>query len=151
MSFKRLCAPALLAAAALGGCATVTDSNEQDMLVRAVIGEREVSGVACTLSNPAGRWFVVAPGRVTVRKSVEPLRIDCNKDGVGTAGGEVASHFAAANMVGNAVASAGLGYFIDRHYGSGFDYPLVLMVVLRGGAPAAADAAPAGFPANQVY
>jgi hypothetical protein len=150
MSYKRLCALAPLAAA-LGGCATVTDSNEQEMLVRAVIGEREVSGVACTLSNPAGRWFVVAPGRVTVRKSVEPLRIDCAKEGVGSAGGEVASHFGAANMMGNAVATAGLGYFVDRHYGSGFDYPLVLMVVLRGAGPAAAQAAPAAAPPNQVY
>jgi hypothetical protein len=150
MSFKRLCALAPLAAA-LCGCATVTDSNEQEMLVRAVIDAREVSGVACTLSNPAGRWFVVAPGRVTIRKSVEPLHIDCHKDGAGSARGEVASHFGAVNMLGNAVASAGLGYFVDRHYGSGFDYPLVLMVVLRGDRPAAPETAPAAAPSNQVY
>jgi hypothetical protein len=150
MSLKRLCALAPLAAA-LAGCATVTDSNEQEMLVRAMLDEREVAGVACVLSNPAGRWVVVAPGRVTIRKSAEPLHIDCNKQGVGAAGGVVASHFSAANMVGNAVASAGLGYFVDRHYGSGFDYPLVLMVVLRGPAPGAPEAAPDAAPINQIY
>jgi hypothetical protein len=149
MSLKRLCALAPLAAA-LSGCATVTDSNEQEMLVRAVLDEREVAGVACVLSNPAGRWLVVAPGRVTIRKNADPLRIDCNKQGVGSAGGQVASHFSAVNMAGNAVASAGLGYFVDRHYGAGFDYPLVLVVVLHGAAAGAPEAAPAA-PVNQMY
>jgi hypothetical protein len=153
MSFNRTRALAPLAAlmAALSGCATLTDSNQQEMLVRAVLDEREVTGVACVLSNPAGRWFVVAPGRVTIRKSVDALRIDCSKEGVGSAGGMVASHFGAASMMGNAVASAGLGYFVDRHTGAGFDYPLVLVVPMRRIAgPAAPEAAPAAAP-NLLY
>jgi hypothetical protein len=139
----RALAPLSALAATLSGCATLTDSTQQEMLVRAVIEDREVSGVACVLSNPAGRWFVVAPGRVTIQKSVEDLRIDCKKDGAGTASGVVASRFGAANMVGNAVATAGLGYFVDRYSGAGFDYPLVLMVVLkRAPAPAPTGVAP---------
>jgi hypothetical protein len=152
MSFKRLRALAPLAAlaAALSGCATLTDSNQQEMLVRAALGEREVSGVACVLSNPAGRWFVVAPGRVTIHKSAEALRIDCAKEGVGSASGVVAPHFSAANMMGNAVASAGLGYYVDRYYGAGFDYPLVMMVLLRAAPVASAPGALPGT-ATPVY
>jgi hypothetical protein len=152
MSFKRLRALAPLAAlaAALSGCATITDSNQQEMLVRAVLDGREVSAVACVLSNPAGRWFVVAPGRVTIRKSVDALSIDCRKEGVGSANGVVASHFSAANMMGNAVASAGLGYFVDRYYGSGFDYPQELVVLLRA-APAARTPGELPATATPVY
>ncbi|MDB5755349.1 MAG: hypothetical protein JWR56_1777 [Massilia sp.] len=153
MNFKRIraLAPLSALAAALSGCATLTDSTQQEMLVRAVVEDREVSGVACLLSNDAGRWFVVAPGRVTIQKSVEDLRIDCKKDGVGTASGVVASRFGAANMIGNAVASAGLGYFVDRYSGAGFDYPLVLMVVLRRAPSAPAPAGAASGAPTPVY
>jgi hypothetical protein len=152
MSFKRLrsLAPLAALAAALSGCATLTDSNQQEMLVRAVLDDREVSGVGCVLSNPAGRWYVLAPGRVTIKKSVDALSIDCRKEGVGSAGGVVASHFSVANMMGNAVASAGLGYYVDRYYGSGFDYPFELMVLLRRTAGPASEAAPAAA-SNPLY
>jgi hypothetical protein len=148
MIFKRIRALAPLAAlgAALSGCATLTDTDQQEVLVRAILDHREVSGVGCVLSNPAGRWFVTAPGRVTIRKSVDDLHIDCKKEGVGMASEVVASHFGAANMMGNAVVSAGLGYFVDRRSGAGFDYPLVLTVLMRrtpgGGVPEPAPGTP---------
>ena len=53
--------------------------------MRAILDHREVAGVGCVLSNQAGRWFVTAPGRVTIRKSVGDLAVDCKKDGVGAA------------------------------------------------------------------
>ncbi len=141
---------ACAAAAALQGCATVFDTNEQQLEVRAVLDHREVGGVGCVLTNPAGRWFVVAPGRVTVRKSRSPLVVDCNKQGVGAASEIVDSKFGMVKLVGNAVATAGLGYLVDRETGAGFDYPATLTVLMRRGAPDTRDdERPAA--GNQVY
>lgn len=126
---------ACVAAAALQGCATVFDTNEQEIHVRAVLEHREVAGVGCVLSNQAGRWFVMAPGRVTVRKSVYPLVVDCKKAGVGAANETVDSHFGIVKLVGNFVASGGWGYLVDRDSGAGFDYPVTLTVLMRRAAP----------------
>lgn len=153
MSFTPTRAGALLAAialSALSGCATLTDSNQQEILVRAILDHREVAGVGCVLSNQAGRWFVTAPGRVTVRKSFGDLQVDCSKQGVGAAREAVASRFGTANLMGNAVSSAGLGYFVDRHSGAGFDYPIALTVLMRP-APGAGDAAPSAGAASVMY
>ncbi|MDL2358429.1 MAG: hypothetical protein QFF03_24540 [Pseudomonadota bacterium] len=144
-------AAALLAAAAMSGCATLTDSNQQEVLVRAVLDHHEVSGVGCVLSNQAGRWFVMAPGRVTIRKSVDDLAIDCKKDGVGATREAVASHVSTANLIGNVALSAGLGYYVDRHSGAGFDYPLTLTVILRPLAGARAPDAEPGGAATPLY
>jgi hypothetical protein len=134
MSFKRTGAAALLAAtavAALQGCATLLDSNQQEVAVRAILDHREVAGVGCVLSNKEGRWFVTAPGRVTIRKSVDDLSVDCQKEGVGAANELVASRFGTANLIGNALVSGGLGYYVDQHSGAGFDYPVTLTVLMR--------------------
>jgi hypothetical protein len=121
----------LLAGASLQGCATLTGSNQQEVAVHAILDHREVSGVGCVLSNPAGRWFVTAPGLVTIRRSEGQLAIDCKKEGVGAAREVVASEFGTEKLIGNAVVSAGLGYFVDRRTGAGFDYPATLTVVMR--------------------
>ena len=146
-------AVAMLAAAALQGCATLTGSNQQQVAVHAILDYREVSGVGCVLSNPAGRWFVTAPGLVTIRKSDGQLAIDCKKDGVGAAREVVASRFGTGELIGNAVVSAGMGYFVDRRSGAGFDYPATLTVMLRHltTAPATLDAAGERSAGTPVY
>ncbi|MFC0131649.1 hypothetical protein [Massilia eurypsychrophila] len=141
---------ACVAAAALQGCATVFDTNEQEIAVRAVLDHREVGGVGCVLSNKAGRWFVMAPGRVTVRKSVYPLVVDCKKEGVGAASETVDSHFGIIKLVGNFVASGGWGYLVDRDSGAGFDYPVTLTVLMRRAVPNTQDEEQPGA-SNQVY
>jgi hypothetical protein len=128
MGFKRTSCIVLLAS--LAGCATLTDSTEQEVEVRAVLDHREIAGVGCILSNNAGRWFVTAPGRVTVHKSRGALSVDCGKDGVGSGGEVVASRFGTGALIGNAV-SGGLGYLVDRRTGAGFDYPVTLTVLMR--------------------
>ena len=133
----------LLAAASLQGCATLTGSNQQQVAVHAILDYREVSGVGCVLSNSAGRWFVTAPGLVTIRRSEGPLAIDCKKDGVGAAREVVASRFGTGKLIGNAVVSAGLGYYVDRRSGAGFDYPATLTVMLQ---PVAATPGSLGSP-----
>ncbi len=153
MSLKRTGVLALLAAtaiAALPGCATLTDSNQQEVTVRAILEHREVVGVGCLLSNKTGRWFVTAPGRVTIQKSVDELSIDCRKAGVGAASEVVASRFGTGNLIGNAVVSGGLGYLVDRRSGAGFDYPVTLTVLLRRPVEAG-EPEPAIDAGNAVY
>jgi len=125
---------AALPLALLAACGTVLDAPHQVVVVQAVQNHQEVFGVGCVLSNDVGRWFVTAPGRVTVRKSHAPLRVDCRKDGVGSAYERVASK-ENGTLWGNIVFTAGIGYAVDRHTGQGFDYPSVLTVLMHAGPP----------------
>lgn len=119
------------AAFALSGCATITDSTQQEVEVRTVLDHREVGGIGCVLSNKNGRWFVTTPGRVLVRKSDDALTFDCSKQGVGSSVENVASQYGTGKMIGNAVISGGLGYYMDRRSGAGFDYPSVVTVLMQ--------------------
>jgi hypothetical protein len=131
-----LCASGALLAA--GGCATLGDDNRQQQLeIHTILDHREVAGVGCVLSNDAGRWFVVAPGRVTVARSQHPLTIDCARRGSGDAVEQVSSRFDTNKLIGNVVISAGAGYLVDKHSGAGFAYPATLTVLLQ--APQAAN------------
>lgn len=122
---------ALLLVAALSGCATVTEPATQTILVQAVEGNRPVANVGCLLANDAGRWYVIAPGRVKVAKRAYPLSVDCKKEG-GSAGYEViASRANAAALWGNAVVTAGVGYLVDRNTGAGHDYPDTITIVMK--------------------
>jgi hypothetical protein len=128
-SFKNYLLAAL--SAALGGCATMTDSTAQLVELHAIADNREVAGVGCMLANDAGRWFVVAPGRVTIDRSAGPLAIDCAKQDVGSSRELVDSRFDTGKLIGNVVLSGGLGYLVDHHSGAGFAYPATLTVILQ--------------------
>ena len=137
---------------ALAGCATVSESHEQGLMVRTIQDNREIGGVGCVLTNDAGRWFVVSPGHVTVTKSAGNLFIDCKK-GVVSAGQErFASRANTTATVGNAVATLGLGYLLDKRTGAGFDYPETLTVLMQGtGRRAAAEYEGQESASNVVY
>ena len=123
---------ALAMLAALAGCATVSESHEQTLMVHTNQYNREIGGVGCVLTNDAGRWFVVSPGHVTVTKSAGNLFVDCKK-GVVSAGQErFASRANSSATIGNAVTTLGLGYLLDKRTGAGFDYPETLTVLMRG-------------------
>ncbi|HEU5434982.1 MAG TPA: hypothetical protein VFU95_01085 [Telluria sp.] len=126
-----ICPLLLCAACSLAGCATVTDATDQLVEVRTVLDHREVGGVGCILSNKNGRWFVTTPGRVLVRKSADSLNFDCGKPGVGASLENVASQYSNGKLIGNAVISGGLGYYLDRRTGAGFDYPAVVTVLMQ--------------------
>ncbi len=121
------------ALALLAGCATLTESTQQMVLLQTIVDNREVAGVGCILSNKAGRWFVTSPGRVLIKKSAGDLSVDCRRDELGVASELVASK-ENASLWGNLVLSAGLGYFVDRNTGAGFDYPSTLTVILHAAA-----------------
>lgn len=120
---------AVLGIAALAGCATMTESDEQYVVMMTVLDHQQVAGIGCVLSNDRGRWFVTSPGRVQIRKSTQPLTVDCRKDDV-SAHDEIGPHQNASRW-GNILLTAGAGQLIDRQTGAGFDYPQTLTVILR--------------------
>jgi hypothetical protein len=136
--------------AALGGCATLTeDSTDQLLEVHAVQDNREIAGVGCVLSNELGRWFVVAPGRITVARYPQPLTIDCAREGVGRAVEVAQSRYDTHDLIGTVLATGGLGYLVDSHSGAGFAYPPVLTVVIPKAREQ--DAALSGAPGNNIF
>jgi hypothetical protein len=126
----------------------------QQLEVHTILGHREVTGVGCVLSNAAGRWFVVAPGRVTVERSRSPLTIDCARDGTGSAR-EVADAHATAffdtdRLIGNIIVSAGGDGYVNPYDGSGVAYQSTLTVLMRPALPRAA-AGDSAAPGNVVF
>ncbi len=143
---------ALALVGALGGCATISESPTQRLEIHAIQDHKEIAGVGCVITNDAGRWFVTAPGRVTVKRSAGNLFVDCRK-GTDIAGQErFASRPNSSAMIGN-VATAGLGYLLDKKTGAGFDYPEVLTVLMKAARPLAAPGQPLpqAAPGNVVY
>jgi hypothetical protein len=116
----------------LAGCATLTESTGQDVLVQTILDNHALPGAGCVLYNDMGKWFVTTPARVTIRRSAAPLRIDCRKDGGDWAYEKVESKVNA-TLWGNVVLTAGAGYFVDRNTGAGFDYPSTLTVTMHKG------------------
>jgi hypothetical protein len=115
----------------LSGCATLSESSQQQLELHAVLDYQEVGGVGCVLSNDMGRWFVVLPNRVTVTRSTRPLTVSCKKDGLAVARESLGSRADTASLIGNVVISAGLGLLVDRHSGAGYAYPANYTVLLQ--------------------
>lgn len=137
MHFRSVAArPVLLASllapllAVLAGCASLSEPTDQSVLVQTVLDHREIAGVGCVLYNDAGKWFVTTPGRVRLRKSASPLRIDCKQQGTGWAYERVDPR-PNANLWGNLILTGGIGYFIDQNTGAGYDFPATLTVIMR--------------------
>ena len=118
-----------MAILALTGCASITGSKLQPISVQTIQDNKEVSGVGCTLTNDAGKWFVTTPGSVTVQKSTGDMAVDCKKDGL--AGTESMVSKSNGGVWGNILAGGPIGYVVDRNTGAGFDYPNSVTVVLR--------------------
>jgi hypothetical protein len=141
-------AASILLAMGLGGCATLLESNQQELMVQAIEDNKELVNVGCVLSNAAGRWFVTAPGRVMVTKSTGDLAVDCKKADVSSGGDVLVSKLNNVGLWGNVVLTAGLGYLVDKRTGSGFEYPATVTVIMRR-TPQPVVATPPG--GNVVY
>ena len=140
LSFRTASAFALCAA--MAGCVTApAEPTTQQLEIHTILDHREVTGVGCVLSNAAGRWFVVAPGRVTVERSRSPLTIDCARDGAGSAVEVTRAHdtslFDTGRLVGRIVARVA-GSHKDPYASSGVAYESTLTVLMQP--PAAQDA-----------
>ena len=126
---KRVGALAMLAV--LAGCATVSESHQQHLMVRTIENNREIGGAGCVLTNDAGRWFVTAPGHVTISKSAGNLFVDCRKGTISAGQERFASRPNASVTIGNVVTTAGLGYLMDKKTGAGFNYPDTLTILKK--------------------
>ncbi|MBV6319888.1 hypothetical protein [Duganella violaceipulchra] len=146
--YFRPVAAALVLPALIAGCASLTESTQQNVLVQTVLDHREIAGVGCVLYNDVGKWFVTTPARITLRKSAGALRIDCQKEGTGWAYEKVDSKVDG-NLWGNLALTAGVGYFIDKNTGAGYDYPATLTVVMH--ADAQRDGLPPPAPGVTLY
>lgn len=111
------------------GCASVTGSKLQPLSVQTIQDGKEVSGVGCTLTNDAGKWFVTTPGSVTVQKSTADMAVDCTKDDL--RGRENIISKSNGAVWGNIILGGGIGYIVDRNTGAGFDYPNTVTVILN--------------------
>lgn len=125
-----------IAALALTGCASITGKQLQPLTVTTIHDNQEVAGVACTLSNDAGTWFVTTPATATVHKSTAALIIDCKRDTL--VGNSRIESSANGSVWGNVLLGGGIGYIVDRQTGAGFDYPNTSVVTMRlvGSSPA---------------
>jgi hypothetical protein len=133
----RSAASALLIVLLAGGCATLTESRQETVMVQTVLDNREMIGAGCVLSNDAGKWFVTTPGPLIIRKSAAPLRVDCRKEGMAWADEKIEAKVNG-SLWGNVVLTAGIGYLVDRNTGAGFDYPATLTIEMHREAAAPA-------------
>ena len=62
----------------IAGCATLTNDAHQPVEFK-VIG-CETQEVSCTATNKRGRWDFYPPDTVMIRRSDDPLRINCNSN-----------------------------------------------------------------------
>ena len=124
---------AMMLLTGLAGCATMTGSTEQMVLVQTIFDNRQLAGAGCILSNDMGKWFVTTPGRIMIRKSQAPLKVDCKKSGSPAV--VMDNQFDATVNGGsawsNAIFTLGVGYFVDRDTGAAYDYPSTLTVIMQ--------------------
>lgn len=136
---------AMMLLSGLAGCATMTGSTEQMVLVQTIFDNRQLAGAGCILSNDMGKWFVTTPGRIMIRKSQAPLKVDCKKSGSPAV--VMDNQFDATVNGGsawsNVIFTLGVGYFVDRDTGAAYDYPSTLTVIMQDPARLAPPAPPA--------
>jgi len=148
-NFYSRIACALAPTAFVAGCVITPTTTTQQLELHAILDHREVAGIGCVLSNSAGRWFVVAPGRITVERTRDPLNVDCAREGAGSAREQVAaradSRFDTDRLIGNLIVRTPLDAYFDRNAGAGVAYPSTITVLMRpahggeGGTGAAPD------------
>ena len=117
----------LVAAMALGGCASIIEGTSQEILVNT-----NPPGASCTLlreGQPIGT-INPTPGSVLIKKTKYDMTIVCDRPGFAQA--TYINHSGAAGAtVGNIVLGGGIGWAIDSASGSDnkYDSPVNLTMV----------------------
>jgi hypothetical protein len=117
-------------AAALTGCASITGSEMQSVLVstRTKMGDA-VEKAECTLQSPRGLWKVTTPSSVMIVRDSEDIQVDCRKDGQSPGLAKLVSR-AHGGMFGNIIFGGGIGAIIDHSKGTGYEYPNKVVVIM---------------------
>ena len=105
------------------GCATITGSESQSIMV-ATVDEAggAVAGAECRLTNNNGSWNLKSPGTASVRKSHDDLLVRCEIEERLPGTARVVSRMNA-GMVGNVIFGGVVGVAIDHTRGTAYDYP----------------------------
>lgn len=112
-----------------GGCATITGSESQNILVATHDDTGSaVAGADCKLSNNNGSWSLKSPGAANVRKSSEDLLVRCEMEERAPGTARVVSKMNV-GMVGNVIFGGAVGAIIDHTRGTAYDYPSHVRVV----------------------
>ena len=113
----------IVAAALVAGCASVTRDLDQPIGLTAPGCSKPVM---CTFTNKKGTWNAQAPGMVSVRRSDDPLRVSCERDGrlwqeeiTGQRGGRA---------WGNVLLGGGVGAIVDANTDAHWDYPASITI-----------------------
>jgi len=114
----------------LSACAMVLDGPYQNVVVKTMVGEQDVAGAVCTLTNDKGVWQAIAPSAVTVRRSYDDLNVRCDAPGYVANAGSVPSSTRSL-ILGNVIAGGLIGTGIDIGVGSGYSYPSPIIVKLQ--------------------
>lgn len=121
---------AVVLSLSLQGCASITGTTGQSVSVmtREQNG-KEISGVACDLTNNKGTWFVTTPGSVPIHRSNDDLQVICKKEGMEPGRAGVVSD-TKGSMFGNILFGGGIGAIVDHSNGSAYEYPNLIQVVM---------------------
>lgn len=120
---------ALGSLALASGCATITGSETQSILVATHENSGDaVAGAECKLTNNNGSWSLKSPGTASVRKSADDLLVRCEMEERMPGTARVVSKMNA-RMVGNVVFGGAVGVLIDHTRGTAYDYPTQVRVV----------------------
>lgn len=127
---KKITLLALVLTIMLSGCASITGTTGQSIsIMTKEQNGKEVSGVACDLSNKRGTWFLTTPGSVAIHRSNDDLQITCKKDGLEPGRVAVVSD-TKGSMFGNILFGGGIGAIVDHSNGSAYEYPNLVQVVM---------------------
>jgi hypothetical protein len=121
---------ALVITFTLSGCASITGTTGQSIsIMTKEQNGKEISGVACDLSNKRGSWFLTTPGSVAIHRSNDDLQVTCKKDGLEPGRVAVISE-TKGSMFGNILFGGGIGAIVDHSNGSAYEYPNLVQVVM---------------------
>lgn len=126
----RCITPMIVAVTLLSGCASITGSEIQTLML--TVNDAKdvaVTDAKCELENDKGNWQSNSPSHVNVRRSASDLIVECKKDGMATGFLRVISRVSG-GMIGNIVFGGAIGAIIDHTKGTGYNYPDNLYVIM---------------------
>lgn len=108
------------------GCASITTGQNQSVSVSTT----PVGGATCSLENNKGKWYIPStPGSVTVHRSYNDLKINCEKKGYRKSMKSIASS-TKAMAFGNVLFGGVIGAGVDVASGAAYDYPTDILVAI---------------------
>ena len=117
------------------GCASIAEGTTQPIYVSTT-----PAGADCVLSNTRGKWSVVSPGAVVVKKSESVLKASCSKAGWQVAIAYLTPKVPTSALIGMMLPYAGLvSAAVDGSTGSGNQYPGTVSLAMK---PSATELAP---------